>query len=210
MVACSSDNDSGAPETADSSTVDAPAHDGGSGRGIFFTQQHFRANFAAAEPQANRRTFADAICQRAASDAALAGTYRAVLAIDSTSAIPAALGSGPFCPIANGAPSCRADNVVFTNDVTPFAGPEHALTTDQAGNATNPSSTFFSGLGIGPDDGDSILTCQAWASIDAQDGRAGGGRVVPASGASFGDWVTGPSAPCDVAEQPLLCIQAPE
>lgn len=176
--------------------------------GIFFTEERYRANFAVCEAQANRKAFADAICQRSAAGAALCGTYRAVLAVDGVEILPSDLGPGPWCAIQNGAPACTGDNVIFATRASlgASAGPDHALTRDQAGNATNPTSTFLSGLGVGSDDGTSIVSCQAWSTLDAEAGFAGVATLKPAPNV-FGDWYTGAGESCATVEQPLLCVQ---
>lgn len=183
------------------------ASDAGAAHGVFFTEQHYAADFAGAQTQDTRKAYADGICQQAALAAGLLGQYQAVLAVDGPDALPSMLGSGAWCAVHDGTPDCTGEGLVFPDAASFGNGPQHALTTDQLGNATNPSMKFLSGVGVGPDDGVTSLTCNAWSSVDESAGFAGVGMVAMPS-AAFGSWLTG-GEHCNEVERPLLCIWTP-
>lgn len=181
----------------------------GVSRGIFFTHERYRADFAAGSSNECRAVFVDNVCQRAAVDAGLRGRYRTVLAIHGPNAVPDLGGYGAWCAIQSGAPSCTGDAVIFPSaDAFTSAGPSHALTTDQEGASSNPDSTFLSGVTVGHDDGLASSTCTLWTSA-AAGAEAGVGTVEPAAAHPFATWTTAASEPCDEVELPLLCVQVP-
>ena len=193
------DADADAPVDASTDALARPTY------GVFFTAQHYRADFAREIPLASRRAFVDDICQLAADAAGLGGRYQAALAITETTLGPALLPDARFCPVHAGVATCTEDETVFTSSLGVLSDPLHVLTTDQTGAASNASSKFLSGLSVGPDDGNASRTCSMWSSNDSDDGSAGVGTVVPGSGGAFGSWYTGSEA-CTEVERPLLCV----
>lgn len=201
----SSSGSSGGPIDASSDAADAAAVEA---HGIFFTEQHYAANFAAASASDQRNAFADGLCQAAAVEGGLAGRYQAVLAVTAPDGLPSRFQPGAWCAIQNGAPDCTGDHVIFEDAVAFLVTPRHVLTTDQRGNATNPSMKFLSGLSTGPDDGYSLETCNAWSSVDPVYGSAGVGTIDGPQTNGLDDWRRG-LEPCAGANHPLLCIEVP-
>ena len=179
-----------------------------SAHGLFFTEERYRANFAAAYAPADRRAYADQLCQQSAVAVGLRGVYRSVLATTSAYEIVPALGEGSWCAVRDGAPHCVGDDVIFASAPS-LEDPDHGLFSDQFGNATNPSGVFFAGVAPGSDDGPTTVNCEAWSSLDPV-ARPAVGQLDGASKGPWGSWYSANVADrgtCATAEQPLLCIE---
>jgi len=179
-----------------------------SAHGVFFTEERYRANFAAAYAPADRRAYADQLCQQSAVAVGLRGVYRSVLATTSAYDIVPSLGEGSWCAIRDGAPHCVGDDVIFASAPS-LEDPDHGLFSDQFGNATNPSGVFFAGVAPGSDDGPTTVNCEAWSALDPV-ARPAVGQLDGAPKGAWGSWYSANVADrgtCATAEQPLLCIE---